>query len=64
MYAPGRRWRPQQETANPSNNHFNFKKEYFIMKKVISLVLSIPDISRLSLFRTLRAKTKIPALFL
>ena len=41
MYAPGRRWRPQQETANPSNNHFNFKKEYFIMKKVISLVLSV-----------------------
>ena len=41
MYAPGRRWRPQQEPANPSNNHFNFKKEYFIMKKVISLVLSV-----------------------
>ena len=41
MYAPGRRWRSQQEPANPSNNHFNFKKEYFIMKKVISLVLSV-----------------------
>ena len=41
MYAPGRRWRPQQEPANPSNNHFNFKKVYFIMKKVISLVLSV-----------------------
>ena len=41
MYAPGRRWRRQQEPANPSNNHFNFKKEYFIMKKVISLVLSV-----------------------
>ena len=41
MYAPGRRWRPQQEPANPSNNHFNFKKGYFIMKKVISLVLSV-----------------------
>lgn len=41
MYAPGRRWRPKQEPANPSNNHFNFKKEYFIMKKVISLVLSV-----------------------
>ncbi len=41
MYAPGRRWRPQQEPANPSNNYFNFKKEYFIMKKVISLVLSV-----------------------
>ena len=38
MYAPGRRWRPQQEPANPSNNHFDFKKEYFIMKKVISMV--------------------------
>ena len=35
MYAPGRRWRPQQEPANPSNNHFNFKKEYFIMKSFI-----------------------------
>ena len=41
MYAPGRRWRPQQEPANPSNNHLTFKKEYFIMKKVISLVLSV-----------------------
>ena len=30
MYAPGRRWRPQQEPANPSNNHFNFKKEDFL----------------------------------
>ena len=41
MYAPGRRWRPQQEPANPSNNHLTIKKEYFIMKKVISLVLSV-----------------------
>ena len=41
MYAPGRRWRPQQEPANPSNNYFIIKKEYFIMKKVISLVLSV-----------------------
>ena len=41
MYAPGRRWRPQQEPANPSNNYFTIKKEYFIMKKVISLVLSV-----------------------
>ena len=41
MYAPGRRWRPQQEPTNPSNNYLNFKKEYFIMKKVISLVLSV-----------------------
>ena len=41
MYAPGRRWRPQEKPAKPSNNHFNFKKEYFIMKKVISLVLSV-----------------------
>ena len=41
MYAPGRRWRPQQEPTNPSNNYFTIKKEYFIMKKVISLVLSV-----------------------
>ena len=41
MYAPGRRWRPQQEPTNPSNNHLTIKKEYFIMKKVISLVLSV-----------------------
>ena len=41
MYAPGRRWRPQEKTTNPSNNHLNIKKEYFIMKKVISLVLSV-----------------------
>ena len=41
MYAPGRRWRPQQEPANPSNNYLTIKKEYFIMKKVISLVLSV-----------------------
>ena len=41
MYAPGRRWRPQQEPANPSNNYFTIKKDYFIMKKVISLVLSV-----------------------
>ena len=59
MYAPGRRWRPQQEPTNPSNNYFTIKKEYFIMKKVISLVLSIPDSNWLSLFRTLRAKTYI-----
>ena len=41
MYAPGRRWRPQEKTTNPSNNHLTIKKEYFIMKKVISLVLSV-----------------------
>lgn len=41
MYAPGRRWRPQEKPANPSNNHLTIKKEYFIMKKVISLVLSV-----------------------
>jgi len=41
MYAPGRRWRPQEITTNPSNNHLTIKKEYFIMKKVISLVLSV-----------------------
>lgn len=41
MYAPGRRWRPQKKTTNPSNNHLTIKKEYFIMKKVISLVLSV-----------------------
>lgn len=41
MYAPGRRWRPQEKTTNPSNNYFTIKKEYFIMKKVISLVLSV-----------------------
>ena len=41
MYAPGRRWRPQEKPANPSNNYFTIKKEYFIMKKVISLVLSV-----------------------
>ena len=41
MYAPGRRWRPQEKTPNPSNNHLTIKKEYFIMKKVISLVLSV-----------------------
>ena len=41
MYAPGRRWRPQEKPTNPSNNHLTIKKEYFIMKKVISLVLSV-----------------------
>ena len=41
MYAPGRRWRPQEKSTNPSNNHLTIKKEYFIMKKVISLVLSV-----------------------
>ena len=41
MYAPGRRWRPQEKTTNPSNNHLTIKKEYFIMEKVISLVLSV-----------------------
>ena len=40
MYAPGRRWRPQEKPTNPSNKHLTIKKEYFIMKKVISLVLS------------------------
>ena len=41
MYAPGRRWRPQEKPTNPSNNHLTIKKEYFIVKKVISLVLSV-----------------------
>ena len=41
MYAPGRRWRPQEKPTNPSNKHLTIKKEYFIMKKVISLVLSV-----------------------
>ena len=41
MYAPGRRWRPQEKPTNPSSNHLTIKKEYFIMKKVISLVLSV-----------------------
>ena len=41
MYAPGRRWRPQEKPTNLSNNHLTIKKEYFIMKKVISLVLSV-----------------------
>ena len=41
MYAPGRRWRPQEKPTKPSNNHLTIKKEYFIMKKVISLVLSV-----------------------
>ena len=41
MYAPGRRWRPQEKPTNPSNNHLTIKKGYFIMKKVISLVLSV-----------------------
>ena len=41
MYAPGRRWRPKEKPKNPSNNHLTIKKEYFIMKKVISLVLSV-----------------------
>ena len=41
MYAPGRRWRPQEKPTNPSNNHLTIKKENFIMKKVISLVLSV-----------------------
>ena len=55
MYAPGRRWRPQQEPTNPSNNHFNFKKEYFIMKKVISLVLSV--MMMLTMFAGCKAST-------
>ena len=55
MYAPGRRWRPQEKTTNPSNNHLTIKKEYFIMKKVISLVLSV--MMMLTMFAGCKAST-------
>lgn len=55
MYAPGRRWRPQEKTTNPSNNHLTIKKEYFIMKKVISLVLSV--MMMLTMFAGCRASS-------
>ena len=40
MYAPGRRWRPQEKPTNPSNNHLTIKKEYFIMKKITSFTIN------------------------
>ena len=55
MYAPGRRWRPQEKPTNPSNNHLTIKKEYFIMKKVISLVLSV--MMMLTMFAGCKAST-------
>lgn len=41
MQNPGRRWRPPTKFANPLTMNMKMKKEYFVMKKVISLILSV-----------------------
>lgn len=41
MQNPGRRWRPPTKFANPPIMNMKMKKEYFVMKKVISLILSV-----------------------
>lgn len=48
VYAPGRRWRPLPDAISKTTNTIHVKKEYLIMKKVISLILVLVMV--LSLF--------------